>query len=140
YDRNSERTATELEGEVPFRSLVVSMTPSDEPPRSEQDIRSRSDALVTENDVKALAAYNREGSRELNSTDEETAAIKVPVLGIIGSLDNVRSMNQLKSILPSLKVVVIDGATHAGDRTAARRPEFVAAIREFIAAHHGSQP
>jgi pimeloyl-ACP methyl ester carboxylesterase len=135
YDQGAQRTALELEGDVPFRSLVIAMTPSDEPKRSEDDVRSRSNALATANDLRALAAYNRGGSRELNSTDTEVSAIKVPVLGIIGSLDNVRSMKQLQTILPSLKLVVIEGATHAGDRSAARRPEFVSAIREFVGAH-----
>jgi len=49
----------------------------------------------------------------------------------------VPSMNQLKTVLPSLKVVVIDGATHTGDRGAPRRPEFVKAIRDFIGAQGG---
>jgi pimeloyl-ACP methyl ester carboxylesterase len=136
YDRSAQRTALELEGDVPFRSLAMAMTPSDEPKRSEDDIRSRSNALATANDLRALATYNRGGSRELNSTDDEVSAIKVPVLGVIGSLDNVRSMKQLQSILPSLKLVIIAGATHTGDRAAARQLEFVSAIREFIAAHH----
>jgi len=120
YDRSAERYAAELESDVPFRGLVVAMTPSDEPKRTEEEIRSRSAALATVNDVKALAAYQRGGSRALNSTDPEVAAIKVPVLGIIGSLDNVPSMKQLQTLLPSLKLVVIDGATHTGDRGAAR--------------------
>jgi pimeloyl-ACP methyl ester carboxylesterase len=89
-------------------------------------------ALIAVNDVKALAAYNRAGTQALNSTDADVAAIRVPVLGTIGSLDNVPSMNQLKAVLPSLKMVVIDGATHVGDRGAARRPEFVKAIRDFL--------
>jgi pimeloyl-ACP methyl ester carboxylesterase len=133
YDRNVEARATELEqADVPFRGLVVAMTPSDEPRRTEEQIRALSAGLAAVNDVKALAAYNRAGTRALNSTDSEVVAIKVPILGIIGSLDNVASMNQLKGILPSLKLVVIDGATHVGDRGAARRPEFVKAIRDFI--------
>ena len=138
YDRNAERFATELEGEVPFRGLVVAMTPSDEPKRTDEQIRTLSAALAAANDVKALAAYQRGGSRAYNSTDAEVAAIKVPVLGIIGSLDNVPSMRQLQTLLPTMKLVVIDGATHVGDRGAPRRPEFVAAIREFIAAHPAS--
>ena len=111
------------------------MTPPDEPKRSEEDIRSRSNALAALNDVKALAAFYRGGSREQNSADTEVAAVRVPILGIIGTLDNVRSMNQLTGILPPLQMMVIDGATHAGDRSLARRPEFVNAIREFVAAH-----
>jgi pimeloyl-ACP methyl ester carboxylesterase len=135
YDQSALRYATELESDVPFRSLVVSMTPRDEPKRTEEQILALSAALAAVNDVKALAAYQRGGSRDLNSTDAEIAAVKVPVLGIMGSLDNVPSMNQLQTLLPAMKVVVIDGATHAGDRTAVRRPEFVNAVRDFIAAH-----
>ena len=33
------------------------------------------------------------------------------------------------------KLVVIEGATHGGERAAVRYPEFRAAVREFIAAH-----
>ena len=136
YDSAAQRTAVELEGEVPFRSLVVSMTPADEPKRTEAEIRARSDSLVAVNDVKALAAYQRKGSRDINTTNAEVAKIQVPVLGVIGSLDGgVRTMRELQTILPGIKVVVIDGATHVGDRAAPRRPEFVAAIREHIAAH-----
>lgn len=136
YDSVAQRTAIELEGDVPFRSLVVSMTPADEPKRTEAEIRARSDALVAVNDVKALAAYQRKGSRDINTTDAEMAKIQVPVIGVIGSVDGgVRAMRELQTILPGITVVVIDGATHVGDRAAPRRPEFVAAIREHIAAH-----
>ncbi len=135
YDQSAERNAAELDGEVPFRGLIVSMTPPDEPKRTEEEIRARSAALAATNDVKALAAYYRGGTREFNATDEEVAAIKAPVLAVIGSLDNVRSVNDLHTLLPTLNVVVIDGATHVGDRSAPRRPEFVDAIRQFIEAH-----
>lgn len=140
YDESAKRTAVELEGDVPFRSVVMSTTSPDGSKPTEQDIRSRSEALAAVNDVKALAAYNRAGTRELNTTDEQMSAINVPVLGIIGSLDNVRSMNQLQSILPSLKLVAIEGATHAGARGAGGHPEFVGAIRDFIAAHRTASP
>lgn len=135
YDVNAKKFAAELESDVPFRGLVVAMTPADEPKRSEEDIRARSAALAAQNDVKALAAFQRGGSREQNSTDAEVAAIKVPVLGVIGRLDAVRSMTQLQTLLPSMKLVIVEGATHVGDRSVVRRPEFVSAIREFIAAH-----
>jgi pimeloyl-ACP methyl ester carboxylesterase len=136
YDRNIETYAAELEGDMPFRGLIVAMTPADEPKRTEEDIRARSQALSAANDLKALAAYNRAGTRDLNSTDEEMAATRVPVLGVIGGLDGgLRGMTQLQTVVPTLKVVVIDGATHVGDRGAAKRPEFVEAIRQFIGAH-----
>jgi hypothetical protein len=51
-------------------------------------------------------------------------------------------MRQLQTLLPSLEFVVIDGATHIGDRGAPGRPEIVASIRELIAEHPaaGRQP
>jgi pimeloyl-ACP methyl ester carboxylesterase len=135
FDESAKRIATELESDVPFRGLVVAMTPPDEPKRTEADIVERSAALAAVNDVRALAAYQRGGSREMNSTDDEVRAIKVPVLGIIGSLDNTKGMMQLQTLLPALKVVVIEGATHTGDRGAVKRPEFIAALRELLASH-----
>ena len=96
-------------------------------------------ALAAINDVKALAAWERGGGREFNSTDEEIAAVKVPVLGVMGSLDNVASMQTRQKLLPSMQLVIVDGATHVGDRGVVRRPEFVAAIRQFIDAHPGAR-
>ena len=139
YDQSWQRIASELESDVPFRGLVVSMNPRDQPPLTEDQIREKSAALAAINDVKALAAWERGGGREFNSTDEEIAAVKVPVLGVMGSLDNVASMQTLQKLLPSMQLVIVDGATHVGDRGVVRRPEFVAAIRQFIDAHPGAR-
>jgi hypothetical protein len=40
--------------------------------------------------------------------------------------------NDLKKLRPDVKLVVIDNATHVGDRGADRHPEFIKTIREFI--------
>jgi hypothetical protein len=59
--------------------------------------------------------------------------VKVPTLGVVGSLDGyVKDFQELKNLRPDLRLVVVDGATHGGDRGAMRRPEFIAAVREFI--------
>ena len=135
FDESAKRYADELEGDVPFRGVIIGTWPTDEPRPTEDVIRERSTVLAAVNDVKALAAFQRGGSRELNATDAEISAVKVPMLGVIGSADNTRGMAQLKGLLPSLTVVTIEGATHAGERSAVRRPEFVRAVRDFIAAH-----
>ena len=128
-----EDSARELETDVPFRSLA-SVAPGGIKPTEEQ-IRTTSAALAAENDVKALAALRRGGFRGLYNTREEIAAIRVPLLMIIGTLDAVESGKTMQSILPIAKLVVIEGATHGGERGAVRRPEFLAAVRQFIAAH-----
>lgn len=52
----------------------------------------------------------------------ETYRARRAITSDIGSVDNVASMKQLQTILPSLKLVVIDGATHVGDQGTARSP------------------
>jgi hypothetical protein len=41
----------------------------------------------------------------------------------------------MQALRPSMKLVVIDGATHGGPKGAMLRPEFLAAVRELIASH-----
>jgi pimeloyl-ACP methyl ester carboxylesterase len=62
--------------------------------------------------------------------------VEVPVLAVVGSNDpGLEGAKDLKSVLPSVKLVVIEGATHAGATGALSRPEFIAAIRDFLADH-----
>jgi hypothetical protein len=44
-------------------------------------------------------------------------------------------MKELQALLPSMKLVVIEGATHVGPKNAPARPEFAAAIRDFVRTH-----
>lgn len=129
-----EDSARELETDVPFRSLVSSPGLTGSKPAEEQ-IRVLSAALAAENDVKALAALRRGGMKGLYITRAQAASIKVPFLMIIGTLDNVTEGKAMQAILPSARLVTIDGATHGGERGAVRRPEFIAALRQFIAEH-----
>jgi pimeloyl-ACP methyl ester carboxylesterase len=129
-----ESSARELESDVPFRSLAsISLSGAANP--TEEQIRSVSASLEAENDVKALAALRRGGMQGMYNTSSEAAAIRVPFLMIYGSLDSVRNGQAMQKLLPSAKLVVIEGATHGGEKGAARRPEFVAAVRQFVDAH-----
>lgn len=129
-----EDAARELGTEVPFRSQV-SLVPEGTPKPTEEQIRSMSAALAAENDVRALAAIRRGGFHGLYNTRVEAAAIRVPLLMVYGSLDAVGAGKTMQSILPGATLVVIEGATHGGERSAARRSEFIAAVRQFLAAH-----
>ena len=91
-------------------------------------------ALAT--DTNPFAVYYRGGHRDTYFGDDQFAAIKVPVLGIVGSDDgSLAAMKELLVLLPRMKLVVIDGATHAGIKNAPGRPEFADAIRTFIRSH-----
>ncbi|MGO8786019.1 MAG: alpha/beta fold hydrolase [Terriglobia bacterium] len=62
--------------------------------------------------------------------------VQVPVVAVVGSNDpGLEGAQDLKTVLPSVKLVVIEGATHAGPKGALSRPEFIAAIRDFLADH-----
>jgi pimeloyl-ACP methyl ester carboxylesterase len=85
----------------------------------------------------ALAALAR-SLKDQAITPAQAAAVTVPTLGVVGTLDPaIDDFRELQKLRPTLNVVVVDGATHGGERSAMRRPEFLAALRHFIAAHRG---
>jgi pimeloyl-ACP methyl ester carboxylesterase len=60
----------------------------------------------------------------------------VPTLAIVGSDDPMKAgLDALVRMRPSVKLVIVDGATHAGPRGVLRRPELIAALRQFLSAH-----
>jgi len=131
----AEAEAVELEQGIPFRSLILRTAPTDQPKPTEEAIQASSQRILGRNDRLALAALVRRRSEQTVS-EVQMAAVQVPILGLIGSADaNLAAMNRLKSVLPALKVVVIEGATHGGERGALRRPEFVDNLRAFLVAH-----
>jgi len=130
-EREAEASALDLESDTPFRSLIVGISPANAKP-SEDEIRKLSQQLVARNDIKALAAYHR-GRRDLVVTQAQLAAVRVPTLAIIGSADpSVEGTRGLTSVLPAATVVIIEGAEHGGERGILRRPEFMAALRDFL--------
>ena len=127
----------ELEHGVPYRSMLLRIWPKDQPPPTEAQILERSKHIVELNDPLAHAALTRR-RHDLVVTDAQMAAVSVPTLAIIGSADGgLKGVNDLKKILPPLKVVVVEGAVHHDadnpQRDTVSRPEFVSAIRQFIA-------
>jgi len=77
-----------------------------------------------------MAAHGR------SATDGRFSKVKVPMLAVVGSLDEYLSdFNELKKMRPEVKLVVIDQARHGGSRGASLRPEFIIVVREFIASN-----
>jgi pimeloyl-ACP methyl ester carboxylesterase len=133
-DRAAEAAAREIEAGV-YRALVVSTAPTDEPPPSEEAIRSRSRQIAAVNNLFAHAALMR-ARRALLVTDAEIAAVRVPALAVVGAADpalpRVRAM---QAVWPGLELQVVPGAAHptVHERGLPRRAEFLAAIRRHIA-------
>jgi pimeloyl-ACP methyl ester carboxylesterase len=130
--QEAEGSARELESDTPFKSLVVGLTPPGKPQPTDEEIRKAVQPLAAANDLKALAAYNR-GRQGLVVSDQALARVRVPTLAIVGSADpSVAHVRELQTIMPSTKVVVIEGAEHGGERGILRRPEFLSALRAFV--------
>jgi pimeloyl-ACP methyl ester carboxylesterase len=131
----AEVEAVEFEQGVPFRSVILRTAPTDQPKPTEEQIQAESQRRLARNDRLAMAAIVRSRGEQTVSA-AEMAAVQVPTLGIIGSADgNLAAMQQFASVFPTLKVVVIEGATHGGTLGVTRRPEFVENVRAFTAAH-----
>lgn len=130
-ERETEAEARDLESDTPFRSLIVGVSPPGSPP-AEAEIRKLSQALAAANDPAALSAYHR-GRRTLAVTDASLKAVRVPVLAVIGSDDpSIAGVKDLQRIMPRLSLVVIEDATHGGERGVLRRGEFLYALRTFL--------
>jgi|TARA_B100001079_G_scaffold215474_1_gene190244 pimeloyl-ACP methyl ester carboxylesterase len=86
-------------------------------------------------DYKALAAIPLSWEEQVVS-ESQLSSTTVPTIAIVGSEDpRLFGMKELKNIMPALKLVVIDGATHGGDDGALRRPEFIHTVYDFIYSH-----
>jgi pimeloyl-ACP methyl ester carboxylesterase len=112
--------------------LVKQLTPAGRPEPTEEQLKSFNQMLMLTNDPKALAACVR-GMPGLNVTEAQLRANKVPVLALIGDLDPLKAgVDELKQVMPDLKVEVIEGTDHM---TAFRDAKFIDDLQDFLAAH-----
>ena len=136
----AETEAAEKERECISRTQVFRLAPVNQPKPSEEELKKASAACMANQsqDRFALAAVSR-GMQDQVITPAQVSAVKVPTLGVVGSRDGyLADFQELKKLRPDLKLVVIEGASHGGAAGAMRRPEFVAAVREFIGSKRGT--
>jgi pimeloyl-ACP methyl ester carboxylesterase len=137
-ERDAEELAASLESGQGMRPLILRLAPPNEPKPSDDAIAQQSRAALGRNDALALAAVQR-GNKAQVVTFAEVRALRMPLLAIIGSADPIKAgVDAFKQVKPALTVVVIDGATHSGARGAPARPEFVAAMHDFLVAHRSA--
>jgi pimeloyl-ACP methyl ester carboxylesterase len=127
-----------------FKAQAKAVLAGLDPDRLRQDNPGGIDADATptargelRHDPLAVAAAQA-GTPGLFITEAALAATKVPILHIIGSLDVTRleaSRHFKDEVLPSAEFVIVEGATHGGPTALFCHPEFVLAVREFIARH-----
>ena len=130
----ADESVKELEGDLPFKSLAIGLQPPGEKPLSDDEIRKAVAPLVAANDVKALAALWR-GYRTLAVTNQQLKALRAPSIVLIGSEDiSAQGVPELNQSHPQIRTVVVQGAQHGGPEGVMRRPDFMAALRPFLAA------
>ncbi len=129
--RRVETEAAEMESGM-LRSQILRLWPADQPPPTEEQIRAQSARRLAGEDPLALAAARRANPAQV-VTEAQMAAVRVPTLGLVGTDDPyLREFRALKAAMPQLELVTIAGATHGN---APGRPEFLAALLAFLAAH-----
>jgi len=130
-DRRAEIESNEMERGLLNSQLRRLRTPGTPLP-GEDEMRSISAKFLEGKDRRALAALRRSNKAQVVSPGE-MAAVRVPVLGIVGSNDPYRaSFDELRKIMPALQVVVLDGATHI---TAPVHSEFIPRLLGFLQIH-----
>jgi pimeloyl-ACP methyl ester carboxylesterase len=133
-DPRIETEAAEIAKDCISRSRVMRQAPEGMKP-TEEEIHKRIEACRANKNFDPLAvAASLRGYRDQVVTPEQMAAVKVPTLGIVGTLDHtLKAMQQLKTIRPEMKLVLLEGVSHSGATGIQGRPELVAEIRTFIA-------
>lgn len=133
-EKFAEESVKELEGDLPFRSLALALQPPGAKPLTDDEIRKMVAPLVAANDIKALAALWR-GYRTLVVQDSALAAVRARMIILIGSEDaNAAGVPAFTKAHPQVRTLIVPGAHHGGEQGVMRRPEFMATLREFLAA------
>lgn len=138
-DPRLEVEAAEIEKDCISRSRVMRQAPEGMKP-TEEGLKKRIAACRADKnfDQYSVAASIR-GYRDQVVTPEQMQAVKVPTLGVVGTLDHtLKDMQALKKLRPDMTLVLVEGAPHSGPTGIQGRPELVNALRDFIAKHQGS--
>ena len=139
-----------LDKDKSFEPLIRALWPPGMAPPTPDQIKLFNTMLIgkrTDDDIKALAALARGGmgpgmEMPKDKIDDKLTANTIPILGIAGSNDpakkNVQNLQarlkELKGEPTGMTLVLVDNGNHADT---AGKPEFLAAIQDFLKAHTG---
>lgn len=129
-DRMKE-LADSLEQGKGIGPLIAALNPVGAPPPTPQAIEMTNKMFLANNDPLALAAVARGMSNLLTLSESKMRAERVPMLALIGEVDPLKAgVDQLTTMVPKMKVVVIPGANHL---TAFANPLFLSSLKTFLA-------
>ena len=129
-----ETEAAEIARDCISRSRMMRQAPAGMKP-TEEEIQQRMVACRADKTFDQLAtAASLRGYKDQAVTAEQMAAVKVPTMGIVGTLDHtLKDMQELKAIRPAMKLVLLEGVSHTGKTGIQGSPALVTEIRTFIA-------
>jgi pimeloyl-ACP methyl ester carboxylesterase len=131
--RDAEQDASEMERECISRSLMTRLASPGTALPPDDSLKVLSASCRGRQDPLALAAVTRSRGDHV-ITPAAAAAVKVPTLAIVGTDDPMKAgLDALVRIRPSVKLVVLGGATHAGPRGILLRPELKKELNDFLA-------
>lgn len=133
-DPRIEVEASEIARDCISRSRLMRQAPAGMKP-TDEEIQKRIEACRADKTFDPLAtAASLRGYRDQAVTPEQMAAVNVPTLGVVGTLDHTfKAMQELKKIRPGMKLVILEGVSHTGKTGIQSSPLLVPAIRTFIA-------
>jgi pimeloyl-ACP methyl ester carboxylesterase len=133
-DPRIETEASEIARDCISRSRLMRQAPAGMKPTDEEIQRRIISCRADKNfDPLAVAASLR-GYKDQAVTSVQMAAVRVPTMGIVGTLDHtLRAMQELKTIRPAMKLVLLEGVSHTGKTGIQGNPRLVTEIRTFIA-------
>jgi pimeloyl-ACP methyl ester carboxylesterase len=137
-DPRIEVEAAEIAQGCISRSRLYRQAPPNAKPTEDDYRKAEARCRADPNFDQHSVAASLRGYRDQAVTPEEMRAVKVPTLGIVGTLDHtLKEMQELKQQRPDLKLVLLDGVSHTGPTGIQGRPELVTEIRAFIGAQRG---
>jgi pimeloyl-ACP methyl ester carboxylesterase len=134
-DPRIEVEAAEIEKGCISRSRLFRQAPPGRKPTEEDYLKAEARCRANKDFDQYSVAASLRGYRDQAVTPEQMQAVKVPTLGIVGTLDHtLKDMQQLKRLRPEMKLVLLEGVSHTGPTGIQGRPELVTEVRAFIAA------
>ena len=134
-DPRIEVEASEIEKGCISRSRLFRQAPPNAKPTEEDYRAAEARCRADKNFDQYSVAASLRGYRDQAVTLQQMAAVKVPTLGIVGTLDHtLKEMQDLSKARPDMKFVLLEGVSHTGQTGIQRQPALVTEIRAFIAA------
>ena len=131
--------AAEIEANCISRSRLFRQAPPDAKPTEDVYRQREQQCRADPNFDQYSVAASLRGYHDQAVTAEQMKAVKVPTLGIVGTLDHtLKEMQELKRLRPDMKFVLLEGVSHTGLTGIQRQPQLVAAIRDFIASQRNN--